>query len=127
MGDAFHWFVNEPDRKPHPCDFFELGTAAHPDPKEVSASHVGVFLRPIGPESPVIGPRFWDTVEAGQGGPAWRVKGDQLEQVGVDKIVRTTRLYPQHNLLGWLDIDEYFGSDWKGPDPATDTKESAEK
>jgi hypothetical protein len=85
---GWHWFP-EPGRTPKAGDFFEIGK------RNGMYKHVGVILE--------IDGILWTTVEAGQGGPS----------MGFDCIKRKgPNVFPS-GLMGWLDIEEYFGN-WNG-------------
>lgn len=82
---GWHWFP-EPGRRPKPGDFFGIGQRGG------MYKHVGVILK--------MEDIVWTTVEAGQGGI----------RSGFDSIkTKGPRIFPDNGLMGWLDIEEYFG------------------
>ena len=99
---GWHWFSERTAKvHPQPGDFFQVGVPQR-TPGQWGFRHVGVITGYVEGDNP-----SWETVEAGQGGPA----------AGYDYILRkpwraVTPVDPKDTgkvVMGWLNIDEYFG------------------
>jgi len=88
---------------PRTGDFFQIGTLDKPG--NWYYDHVGVIIDCVDdPKNPT-----WTTVEAGQGGPG---RGfDLVKRKGPRLLNPVDPDHPKSKkeLMGWLDIDEYFG------------------
>ncbi len=98
---GWHWFRDRTESlHPQPGDFFQ---AAIPFKQgQWTFKHVGIITGWVDGENPT-----WTTVEAGQGGPA---KGyDYIARKGPRPLKPIDPASPKKELMGWLDIDEFFG------------------
>jgi hypothetical protein len=103
---GWHWYRDRTSSvHPRAGDFFQAGTPATygKDRKAAwSYAHVGVITGYVEGESP-----SWATVEAGQGGP--RAGFDFMKRKDWRPVNPIDKNNPKKVLMGWLDIDEYFG------------------
>jgi len=98
---GWHWFRDRTkDRHPQGGDFFQVGTLVKPG--QWYFHHVGVITGWVEEENP-----SWATVEAGQGGP--RAGFDYMKRKDWRQLNPIDKSDPKKVLMGWLDIDEYFG------------------
>jgi hypothetical protein len=98
---GWHWYRDRTEAlHPRPGDLFQVGVPANPG--QWSFKHVGVItLWAVGANP------SWTTVEAGQGGPA---KGfDFIARKGPRPLNPIDPASPKKELMGWIDIDEFFG------------------
>lgn len=98
---GWHWFRDRTaSLHPQPGDLFQIGKPANTG--QWSFAHVGVITGWAEGENPT-----WTTVEAGQGGPG---RGfDFIARKGPRPLNPVDPKNPKKELMGWLDIDEFFG------------------
>jgi len=99
---GWHWWRDRTESlHPQPGDFFQVGIPFF-KPGQWTFKHVGIITGWVDGENPT-----WTTVEAGQGGPA---KGyDYIARKGPRPLKPIDPTSPKKELMGWLDIDEFFG------------------
>ena len=98
---GWHWFRDKTkDVHPRGGDFFQVGTLVKPG--QWYFHHVGVITGYVDGDNP-----YWTTVEAGQGGP--RAGFDYMKRKDWRLLNPIDKADPKKVLMGWLDIDEYFG------------------
>ena len=85
---------------PQAGDFFQVGIPA--GPKRWELRHVGVITGYVEGDNP-----SWETVEAGQGGPA--AGADWMQRKPWRPVNPVDARNPKKVVMGWLDIDEHFG------------------
>jgi hypothetical protein len=98
---GWHWYRDRTDTlHPQPGDLFQIGKQLKPG--QWSFAHVGVITGWSDGDNPT-----WTTVEAGQGGPS---RGfDFIKRKGPRPLNPIDPKNPGKELMGWLDIDEFFG------------------
>lgn len=98
---GWHWFSKRTE-SPQPGDFFQAGVRRANNPEQWTLRHVGVITGYVEGENP-----SWETVEAGQGGTA--LGYDYILRKAWRPVTPVDPNEPTKLLMGWLDIDEYFG------------------
>ena len=98
---GWHWFRDK-TKSLHPQggDFFQVGTLVKKG--QWYFHHVGVITGYVDGDNP-----SWTTVEAGHGGP--RAGFDYMKRKDWRPLNPIDKDAPKKELMGWLDIDEYFG------------------
>lgn len=97
---GWHWFRDRTkDVHPQAGDFFQVGRPVAPG--QWFFHHVGIITGYVEQENP-----DWETVEAGQGGPATGF--DFLKRLGWRPMNPVDKRNPKKELMGWLNIDEHF-------------------
>ena len=98
---GWHWWRDRTEAlHPQPGDLFQMGTLIKDG--LWSFAHVGVVTGWSDAPNPI-----WTTVEAGQGGPATGF--DSIKRKGPRPLDPVDPKHPKKQLMGWLDIDEFFG------------------
>ena len=98
---GWHWWRDRsPSLHPQPGDFFQIGTLTKPG--QWSFAHVGIITGWADERNPV-----WTTVEAGQAGPSSGF--DFMKRKGPRQLNPVDSRHPKKELMGWLDLDEFFG------------------
>ena len=97
-GWTWYWLKSS-NNYPRPGDIFQAGTKVAAD--RWSFAHVGIITRWFDGANPI-----WETVEGGQGGPA---SGYDAVAQGPAPLNPIDPRKPSKVLMGWLDIDVYFG------------------
>lgn len=98
---GWHWYRDRTESlHPQPGDLFQIGKPANTG--QWSFAHVGVITGWIDGANPI-----WTTVEAGQGGPSRAF--DFIKRKGPRPVNPVDPKSPKKELMGWLDIDEFFG------------------
>lgn len=97
---GWHWYRDRTDSlHPQPGDLFQVGKLAKAG--QWSFAHVGVITGWADGDNPT-----WTTVEAGQGGPSMGF--DFMKRKGPRPLNPIDPRNPKKELMGWLDIDEFF-------------------
>ena len=98
---GWHWWRDRsPSLHPQPGDFFQIGTPGTAG--RWTYAHVGIITGWADEMNPV-----WTTVEAGQAGPSSGY--DFMTRKGPRQLNPVDRKNPKKELMGWLDLDEFFG------------------
>ena len=98
---GWHWWRDRtPTLRPQPGDFFQIGTQVKAG--QWSFAHVGIITGWADERNPV-----WTTVEAGQAGPSSGF--DFMKRKGPRQLNPVDPKHPKKELMGWLDLDEFFG------------------
>jgi hypothetical protein len=98
---GWHWWRDRsPLLHPQPGDFFQIGTPIKTG--LWSFAHVGVITGWADERNPM-----WTTVEAGQAGPSSGF--DFMKRKGPRQLNPVDPRAPKKELMGWLDLDEFFG------------------
>jgi hypothetical protein len=98
---GWHWWRDRtPSLHPQPGDLFQIGTPVRAG--QWSFAHVGVITGWADERNPM-----WTTVEAGQGGPSTGF--DFMKRKGPRQLNPIDPKHPRKELMGWLDLDEFFG------------------
>jgi hypothetical protein len=98
---GWNWYwLKSGDKHPRPGDIFLAGTRVAPD--RWSYAHVGFVTLWVDGPNPT-----WETVEAGQGGPG--AGYDAIKRKGPRPLNPVDPKNPSKVLMGWVDIDVYFG------------------
>jgi hypothetical protein len=97
---GWHWYRDRTESlKPQAGDFFQVGVPVKPG--QWSFRHVGVITLFVDDGQPV-----WDTVEAGQGGPASGY--DWIARKGLRPVTPVDPKHTSKVVMGWLNIEEHF-------------------
>lgn len=98
---GWHWWRDRTEAlHPQPGDFFQIGTPA--GPARWTTAHVGIITGWADELNPV-----WTTVEAGQAGPT--AGYDFMKRKGPRQMNPVDPRHPKKQLMGWLNLDEFFG------------------
>lgn len=98
---GWNWYwLKSSDNYPRPGDIFQTGTKVTDD--RWSFAHVGIITQWIDGANPT-----WETVEGGQGGPGSGY--DAVARKGPRPVNPIDPKKLSKVLMGWLDIDVYFG------------------
>jgi hypothetical protein len=98
---GWHWWRDRSaSLHPQPGDFFQIGTPIRAG--LWSFAHVGIITGWADELNPM-----WTTVEAGQAGPSSGF--DFMKRKGPRQVNPVDPRRPGKQLMGWLDLDEFFG------------------
>jgi hypothetical protein len=98
---GWHWWRDRTQAlHPQPGDLFQIGTQTRAG--QWSFAHVGVITGWADERNPV-----WTSVEAGQAGPS--AGFDFMKRKGPRQLNPVDPKHPKKELMGWLDLEEFFG------------------